>query len=314
MRASALERRGLALDLFLARGIDLESLQVMPQRLGGLARQDGGFADEIRGLFEARIGLRGAAQRRGRLGQQIMRARVVVFVDGRERRARRGSEPASSGDALLFREELLDGAHGGDLALELGQLVAQQVEAGVAVLDRRRQRLMLEPAGAQALVDFRDGGGEARVGQALIEKLALGAALDQVLIFLLAVNLDQKFRQLAQRLERDELTVDVGTRASVRADHATYDDLAVVVHRLRIQPGARAGGEPREACRNLRSLGAVAHDVAGAAAAGDEHQGVHHDGLAGPGLAGQREESRAELELRLVHDHQIAQFQVSQHE
>ena len=173
--------------------------------------------------------------------------------------------------------------------------------------------LVFAAAGAVALVDLRHRGGELCIAETLIEQVALGAALDQMLELLLTVDLDQHVGEFAQRLNRHHLPVDVGARAAVRADHPAHEDLAVVLDRLRLEPAQRACGRVREACRDLGALGAVAHHIPGAPASGDEQQGIDHDRLAGPGLPGERGETGAEFELGLIDDHEIAQLEMREH-
>ena len=151
------------------------------------------------------------------------------------------------------------------------------------------------------------------LAQVLIEQLALCAALHQMLELLLAVDFDEEFGEFAQRLNRHQLAVDIGARAAVRADHAAHDDLAVVLDGLRLEPAQRAVGQPGETRGHFGALGALTHHIAGAAASGDQQQGVHHDGLAGAGFAGQGGEPRTELELRLIDDDEIAQLEMREH-
>jgi hypothetical protein len=134
-----------------------------------------------------------------------------------------------------------------------------------------------------------------------------------VLVLLLSVDLDEQIGELAQRLQRHELSVHVGPRAAVGAEHAAQDELALVLDRLFLEPAQRVRGERGEGGRDLGAFRALTHDVAGAAPARDEQQRIDDDGLAGAGLAGERGEPRAELELRLVDDDEIAQLQLSQH-
>ena len=87
-----------------------------------------------------------------------------------------------------------------------------------------------------------------------------------------------------------------------------------MLDRLFFEPAQGAGREGGEAGGDLGAFCALTHDVAGAAPARDEQQRIDHDGLAGPGLAGERGQSGAELELRLVDDDEIAQLKLSEHE
>ena len=147
----------------------------------------------------------------------------------------------------------------------------------------------------------------------LVEQLALRAALHQVLEFLLAVDLDQEFGQLAQGLHRHQLAVHVGARAAVRADHPAHDELALVLDRLRLEP-ARAPADSGEklAATSARSAPWRTTSPAPRPPAISSKR-IDHDGFAGAGLAGERGEAGAELELRLVDDDEIAQFKMSEH-
>ena len=77
-----------------------------------------------------------------------------------------------------------------------------------------------------------------------IEQLALRAALHQMLEFLLPVDFDQIFGELAQRLNRNHLAVDVGARAAVRADQPAHHDFAIVLDRLRLEPAQGPSESP----------------------------------------------------------------------
>ena len=58
-----LERGGMALDLLLARGIDVEGVEVAPQRVGGFLGVDHGLRQQLDGSRELRVGVPGIAQR-----------------------------------------------------------------------------------------------------------------------------------------------------------------------------------------------------------------------------------------------------------
>ena len=147
----------------------------------------------------------------------------------------------------------------------------------------------------------------------LVQHFALRAAVHQTLEFLLAVDLDEKFRQFPQSLDGHQLAVHIGARAAVGADHPAHHELAVEFDRLRVEPAIAAAGSAAKLAAHLGTFGALAHDVAAGPAAGDQQQGIDDDGFAGAGLAGQRGEAGLELEFRLIDENQIAQLQVSQH-
>ena len=192
-----LERRGFALDLLLARRVHVECVEIVPQRVRRFAHQNHSLAEQLRRRPKFRVHLHHRAQRPRGLAEQIVRARALLVVHGVERGARRLSEPPSAGDALLFGEQRLDIGGGGDLALELGELVAQQLEPRLAVLGSRPERFEFGAAGAVATVQIGNGGNACRL-EARIEEFALRAALHQVLVLLLAMNLDEQIGELAQ--------------------------------------------------------------------------------------------------------------------
>ena len=105
----------------------------------------------------------------------------------------------------------------------------------------------------------------------------------------------------------------VAAIGTVRADDPAYDDFAVVFHRLSLEPQQGARGQPAKTCGHFGALRAVAHDIPGTAAAGNEQQGVHHDGFAGTGFAGQGGQPFAKLEFRLIDDDEIAQLKMREH-
>ncbi len=199
-------------------GIDVEGLQITPQRVGGLADEDAWpppAAAPAERAADRRPPRRASAV--VRLRQKVVRAGAVSFVDGGQRGPRRFREAAAPGDALLLDEQLFDRRHRRDLGLEFSELIAQQIEARFAVLRGRFERLVVAAAAAVALVDGRSRlPVRSALVQVLIEQLALCAALHQVLEFLLAVDLDQELGELAQCLHRHQLAVHIGARAAVR--------------------------------------------------------------------------------------------------
>jgi hypothetical protein len=75
----------------------------------------------------------------------------------------------------------------------------------------------------------------------LVHELALHVATDQRLEFLLSVNVDQAVAQIAHRLCRQGLTVDILPRTPVQADHPAQNDfVAVIGQRLFVEPAPHA--------------------------------------------------------------------------
>ena len=242
-----------------------------------------------------------------------MSAVAFRFVDGGQCGASRCRQSAAAGDALLIDEELFDRGHRGDLGLEFGELIAQQIEARVAILGGGFQRLETPAAVPVALEEFCDLAEHPQVRQVLVQHLALRAAIHQALEFLLAMDFDEELRQFAQCLERHHLAVHIGARTAVRADHPPHHEIAVVFDCLRLEPGLRCAWKRVKTRRDFGALRALAHDVAAGAAAGNEQQRIDDDGFAGAGLAGERREAGPKFEFRLIDEHEIAQLQVGEH-
>ena len=185
-----LERRGLALDLLLPCRVHVERIEIVPEGVRGLAHENGGLAEELRRRAELGVRLQRGTQRRGGLGEEVVRARALLVVYRIERTARRLSESPATGNALLLREQRLDVGGGGDLGLELGELVTQQVEPRVAVLRGRPQRFVFLAADTVTPVQIGHRGSLCR-REPRVEELALRAALHEVLVLLLSVDLDE---------------------------------------------------------------------------------------------------------------------------
>ncbi len=134
-----------------------------------------------------------------------------------------------------------------------------------------------------------------------------------MLELLLTVDFDQQLGQFPQRLQRYHLTVHVGARAAIRADHPPHHELAVAIDRLLFEPGAGSLRQSRKARADFGTLGTLARDIAGPAPAGDQQQRVHDDGFTRAGLAGERGQAAAEFELGLIDENQIPQLKMRQH-
>ena len=80
-----------------------------------------------------------------------MGAVAFRFVYGRQCGASRLRDTAAARDALAVDEELFDCIRRGDLRVQLGQLIAQQIEARLPILGGGFERLEFAAAGAVML-------------------------------------------------------------------------------------------------------------------------------------------------------------------
>ncbi len=121
--------------------------------------------------------------------------------------------------------------------------MVEQLEPGLAVAgplqDPGPFRLQRGPGplGLEHRVRF-------RAGAARVQQFALVTASGQRLELELAVDVEQALAECTQRLQRRRLTVDPGARATVAANRATQDDLALVFDVLRREPRACRGVLP----------------------------------------------------------------------
>ena len=183
--------------------------------------------------------------------------------------------------------------------VELVELVAQQVDlsGAAALVAAELVQLGLHlghpcPGLTQRL--------QVDTGEA-IEGLALRGRLEQLLVRVLAVQLDEGTAALGQLAHRDGPAVDVGAAARARCgrDHPReHDLLAGVGHEPAVDDGL---------------LGAGAHH--GGVGPGTEQQldGADDERLAGAGLPGERGESVAEHESGIGEDAEISHGQLGDH-
>jgi hypothetical protein len=146
-----------------------------------------------------------------------------------------------------------------------------------------------------------------------IDQLALRRAPHQRLKFVLTVDVHQQLAELAQSLQRHHLAIDERARTAIAPGDPAQDAFTVALDLVRRQPGK--GGFVAaniESRAHLGALAAVTHDIRRGAATARQRQGIDDDGLARTGFAGERNESRAELELELVDDGEVADSQESQ--
>ncbi len=223
-------------------------------------------------------------------------------------------EPTQARDALAFLDERVAFAVPGVEGAEFRRVMPQQVEAGFAVLQALFERGTLLIERAPFFVGGAHGGHVRFELAAAVDGGALVAAPRQRLEFELPVHVDEQFAERAQRLHRDDLAVEVGATAAVRADDAAQLAFAFVLDRLLREPRERGAiarhGKGRA---HFGAFGAVTHGPAVRAPAHGEQQRIDEDRLARAGLAGERGEAAGELQFDGLDDREVADLQVGQH-
>ena len=199
LAAQLFDGRQAPFDFFLARRIDVERFEIARQFARGFADLDGGFVDHRNDLGEPRIDARqrlDSGQRARRGGVRIAFVRVVQQAD---RRLRGFGEPAAIRMARAFFGELRDFAFLQIERLELADLVAQQLDARIAIAC-----LAFELDGAihqrdPDLVRLAHVAGELEVLAEVVEQFALRAGARQRLEFVLPVDVDDERADVAQQ-------------------------------------------------------------------------------------------------------------------
>ncbi len=147
-----------------------------------------------------------------------------------------------------------------------------------------------------------------------IEQLQLPHAVEQRLVFVLAVDLQQMRAQGTQLGQRRRPAIDPRARAAVGAYDTAQLAIAVFVEFMFAQPGQ---GQRRviqgKSRGQLGPDGAVTDHAGVGAGAGKRQQRVHQQGLAGPGLTGNHGHAALELQLGEADDGEIADGEVSEH-
>ena len=257
----------------------------------------------------------GGLQRGERAARDRVRVALLGIVEEGDRGLRRLDQAAAVHEPLALLEQLRELAVLHVERFELADLELHELGARVAVahaaLEIERAVQQREPHALQP----RDLAGEPFEAARGVEQLALRGRAHERLEFVLAVDVDQQYADLAQQLQRHGLAVQVRAAAAVAADEATDRQLVGRVDRLLAQqPHQRTTRIAEvETAAHLGALGAVAHDFAAGATAGEQLQRIDDDRLAGAGLAGEHGQAGPELDLGGIDDRQIADLQVGQH-
>ena len=147
-----------------------------------------------------------------------------------------------------------------------------------------------------------------------VEQLALGIALEQRLVGMLAVDVHQLLAQFAQCLYRCGLAIDVAARAAVGADGAAQDAFTVHLQFSLAQPGLHfVQRTDLEGGADLGTIAADAYRAAVGTIAQHQAEGVEQDRFAGAGLAGEHAHTGRELQLQLFDDGEITDGKMPEH-
>jgi hypothetical protein len=123
--------------------------------------------------------------------------------------------------------------------------------------------------------------------------------IQQHLVLVLAVQIDERSRRVAQRRRRHQRAVDERAAATLRRHFAAHDQFPAVrllehrLHRCRVFPRT--------------------HEIGARASADEESDGADENRFARAGLAGQNREPRCKFNFQAIDDGQIADTEKADH-
>jgi hypothetical protein len=206
---------------------------------------------------------------------------------------------------LLGQQRRVLAGHRGD-RLDLGQAAPQRLRLGRALPLGPRQRLEFVADGPVPVVHpavVGQGRGQLRAAEA-VQRVALPAGLEQLLLIRLAVHGHQVVGQHLEQRHRDRMTAGEGPGSALGRDRTAEHERGTVV--VEVSPGlldlARHLGGHQQPSLHRRPGRARADPGRVGPAAEEQPERRHDHGLAGAGLAGQRGEPGRELEHRVVDD------------
>ena len=142
----------------------------------------------------------------------------------------------------------------------------------------------------------------------------MGRGVDQRAVVVLAVDLDQRRAERAQRLHAHRLVVDEGAGAAVGELRAPQDQS--VVGRNAVFRGERADrmvARQFEGSGHLPLLRAMSHQRGVAARAERQREGVEQDRLAGTGLAREHGKPLGEIDVEPIDQDDVADRKPGEH-
>ncbi len=297
MRRSSPSRRRRSWTSIRRCGIVLPALDLVAQAAGQVGQLHGGGGQTgVRARERLASGQGGAGA-----AEQVHGSPLAGGVDQLERLERCVAVGRGVGQAVLLQAQR--GLLVGILQVGVGDLlhlVAQDVRLAGPLLGVAAQggqclvdRLQLAPNGPDPA--------EVRAGEG-VEDVALRGGRDEGAVLVLAVDLHQLGRRLAQRTERGHAAVDPGPGPALGGDGAGEDDLAGLVAVAQDEPGL-----------DQRLDGAGAHHAGVGPPAQHQLQRLDHQGLAGAGLPRQGGHAGPEDQCEVLDDAEVAHVQVGQH-
>jgi hypothetical protein len=133
----------------------------------------------------------------------------------------------------------------------------------------------------------------------LVEDDDVFGRIEEGLVFVLAVQVDERRTQFPQRRRRRQRVVDEGAAAPLRGDLAAHDHFVSV------------GAFEDRLDRRDRFAGA--HEVGAGASADEQVDGFDDYGLAGAGFAGEDVQAGFELDFETFDDRQVAHAEKAKH-
>ena len=300
-------------ELLQAVGVEVEIVADAFQAGAGFGQLDVGRFQQGHHLGQARF----VGAQAGQFGADLVQgaAQGVAFVAGQPGQGRFAAlqQAGRIGLAAVGGQQVVDGGGLQVFALEFVHLVLQPGHA-LAHVAGPGDVGQVAVNGGPALGQLAHAGQQRLVAAEGVQQGQLLAAVEQGLVFVLAVDLHQPAAQFGQLAQGGGAAVDPGARAAVGADDAAQLAAVLVVEFVLAQPGQGQGRVVQaELGGQFGPLGAVAHDAGVGAGAGQPHQGVHQQRLACAGFAGNHRHAGAEREFGGADDGKILEGEVGNH-
>ncbi len=301
-------------EVLLALRVGIEVIDEAVQFAHGLldldlraGQQVARFAQRTALAAEGAKPVEAGGQRRQHVAGIAFAAQLEYLTTGTEQRF-------GIAQGLVFALQFVQFVFAQGQVFQFFQLVAEQLVAGALLITLAGNALQVVACLLPALCSQLHLARQLLAAGVLVEQAAVGVALEQRLVFMLAVDVDD---QLAERLEvslRAGAAVDVAARAPLGGDHPAQDARAVAVQVALGEPAAGFGDLRQiEAGEDVGLVRAGAHHAAVGTVAQAQAEGIEHDRLAGTGFAADGTHAGIQLEVQVVDDGVVVYGQVHQH-
>ena len=136
----------------------------------------------------------------------------------------------------------------------------------------------------------------------------------QRLMLVLAVDVDEQLADVAQITERGRPTIDVGASAALPRESAAERTIFAFIKLAGLWPGQSIGQMADDKERaDIGALGSRPYHAAIGTVAQAQAERIHEDGFTGAGFAGDHRKSRGKLQLEVLHDGKLTDFEQAQH-